>query len=135
MPCETVDLPFDMEYPQRTSAVLLAVAAYPNDLAKRRAFEAAAGSSVLRRRAATDEEWAWNPQKVSPGLLCLPPEWCASKIEDCLGQLRTRRLPAGWMARTLLADEMLKELDPSVLGAAIAKTPLGAEIEKNYRRR
>lgn len=121
MPCETVNLPFDREYPQRTCAVLLAVAAYPNDQAKRNAFVNAAGSFVLWRRAATDEEWAGSPQKVSPGLLLLPRKWCARTMDDCLGQLRARRLPAGWIARSLLADEALKVFDSKALGAAYSK--------------
>ena len=74
MPLETVHLPSDEYYPQRTAAAFLSIVAYPSNLNKRRRFELAAGSSVLRRRALDNPEWAMTPQTVTPGLLLMNPQ-------------------------------------------------------------
>lgn len=129
MPGETVYLPCDEEYPQRTAAAFLSVVAYPDNQKRRRRFELAAGSLVLRRRAETDSEWAWSPQMVTPGVLLLDPIKSERELTHCLGVLITRRLPAAGMARVLLADEGLRQFDPEKLGTSIAKA-----LSKPYSR-
>ena len=128
MPRETIYLPNDQEYPQRMSAELLAVVAYPNDTAKRRRFALAAGSYILRRRAEDDFDWAWSPQLVTPAVLVCDPQQSKKHIDHCLRTLETRRMPAARMAKILLADELVKDFDPKQLGRAVSKA-IGVPIE------
>ena len=129
MPLETVHLPSDEYYPQRTAAAFLSIVAYPSNLNKRRRFELAAGSSVLRRRALDNPEWAMTPQTVTPGLLLMNPHKVDKTLDDCGLQIITRRLPAAQMAGTIMADDATKQFDPEKLANAFRKV-LGGKISK-----
>ena len=129
MPLETVHLPSDEHYPQRTAAAFLSIVAYPSNLNKRRRFELAAGSSVLRRRALDNHEWATTPQTVTPGLLLMNPQKVDKTLDDCGLKIITRRLPAAQMAGTIMADDATKQFDPEKLANAFRKV-LGGKISK-----
>ena len=121
MPREIVHLPHNEEYPQQAAAAFLAVVAYPDDKVKRAQFKLAAGSLVLRRRAAAEPEWASAPQMVTPGVLLLDPVKSRKRVIKGLREIATHRLLAAHIAKTLMADEAIRQFDPKALGALFSK--------------